>query len=154
MAYSNASTVDEYLASLPPERRPAIEAVREMVLRRLPDGYEERMQNGMIAYVVPLERYPVTYNKEPLMLAALASQKSYDAVYLMSVYGDPATERWFVDSYRATGKRLDMGKSCVRFRKLDDLPLELVGDAIARMPVDDYIRRYESARGAPRPKRR
>ena len=100
----------------------------------------------MIAYSVPLERYPDTYNGHPLSYAAIASEKNYVSVHLMNIYSDADTQRWFVDSYRATGKRLDMGKSCVRFRKLDDLPLDLIGEAVARTPVDEWIRTYEAAR--------
>ena len=146
MARSAAKTVEEYLGELSPDRREAIAAVREVVLRNLPPEYVETMLFGMISYVVPLERYPVTYNGQPLMFAALASQKRYMSLYLMNVYGDEATERWFDDEYRAAGKRLDMGKSCVRFRTLDDLPLDLVGRTIARTPAADFIARYEASR--------
>ena len=112
MVKSDAATVEDYLAGLPEERREAIEAVRRVVLEHLPDGYEECMQFGMIGYVVPLSRYPVTYNKQALQLAALASQKRYMALYLNNVYGDPETLEWFTSAYAASGKRLDMGKSC------------------------------------------
>ena len=147
MARSKATTVEEYLDELPDDRRETVEAVREVVRANLPDGYEETVQFGMISYVVPLERYPKTYNRQALQYAALASQKNYVSLYLMNVYGDEETERWFLDSYKASGKRLDMGKSCVRFRSLDDLPLDLVAEAVARTPVDDYIAVYETARG-------
>ena len=147
MVWSSAQTVEEYLAELAPDRREAISAVRKVILDNLPTGYEEMMQFGMIGYVIPLERYPVTYNKQALQYAALASQKHYMSVYLMNVYGDPDSEQWFAEQYRASGKRLDMGKSCVRFKKLDDLPLDLIGRAIARTPVDAYIEVYEAARG-------
>ena len=143
---SEASTVSEYLEGLTPERREAVSALREVILANLPDGYEEMMDFGMIAYSVPLDRYPDTYNGHPLSYAGIASEKSYVSVHLMNIYSDPETERWFVDSYKATGKRLDMGKSCVRFRKLDDLPLDLIGEAVARTPVDEWLRIYEAAR--------
>lgn len=146
MVKSGAATVEEYLAELPPERREAIEAVRRVVLDHLPDGYEECMQFGMIGYVVPLSRYPKTYNKQALQLAALASQKQYMALYLNTVYADPAEYERFTAAYRATGKRLDMGKSCVRFKRLDDLPLDLVGETIASVGVEDFLSFYESAR--------
>lgn len=146
MVKSDAATVEEYLAELPEERREAIEAVRRVVLDNLPDGYEECMLFGMIGYVVPFSRYPVTYNKQPLQLAALASQKRYMAVYLNNVYGDPQTLEWFTSAYAATGKPLDMGKSCVRFRRLEDLPLDVIGATIARTSVDDFLSFYESAR--------
>ena len=147
MVWSSAQTVEEYLAELAPDRREAINAVRKVILDNLPSGYEEIMQFGMIGYVIPLERYPVTYNKQALQYAALASQKHYMSVYLMSVYSDSDSEQWFAEQYRASGKKLDMGKSCVRFKKLDDLPLDLIGRAIARTPVDEYIEVYEAARG-------
>ena len=147
MARSKATTVEEYLDELADERRGIVEAVRDVVKANLPDGYEETVQFGMISYVVPLERYPKTYNRQALQYAALASQKNYVSLYLMNVYGDQETERWFLDRYKASGKRLDMGKSCVRFRSLDDLPLDLVGEAVARTAVDDYIALYETARG-------
>ena len=101
---SSATTVDEYLEELTPERREAVSAVRDVVLANLPDGYEETIDFGMIAYVVPLKRYPKTYNGHPLSYAGIASEKSYVSVHLMNIYGDPETQRWFVDSYEATGK--------------------------------------------------
>jgi len=147
MVTSAAATVSEYLASLPPDRRSALEAVRKVIRKRLPPGYVEGMQFGMIGWAVPLSRYPDTYNGQPLGIAALASQKGYMSVYLMGVYGDPALRRWFEDAYHATGKRLDMGKSCVRFRTLDDLALDVVGEAVARVSVDDLVAQAEAARG-------
>lgn len=146
MVKSDAATVEAYLAELPAERREAIEAVRRTILANLPDGYEEQMSFGMIGYVVPLIRYPDTYNKEPLALAALASQKRHMAVYLNNVYGDPATLEWFTAAYAASGKRLDMGKSCVRFKRLADLPLDVIGETIARTSLEEFLAFYESAR--------
>ena len=146
MAKSKAETVDEYLAELPEERRAAISAVRQVVLDSLPEGYEEMMQFGMIGYVIPLVRYPVTYNGQALQYAALASQKNHMSLYLMNIYCDEAVERWFVERYSASGKRLDMGKACVRFKSLQDLPMDLVGEAIALTPVDRFIERYEMSR--------
>tara|TARA_B100001971_G_scaffold128970_1_gene118854 strand:+ start:121 stop:567 length:447 start_codon:yes stop_codon:yes gene_type:complete len=146
LAKSKAETVDEYLAELPDERRAAISAVRQVVLDNLPQGYEEMMQFGMIGYVIPLERYPVTYNGQALQYAALASQKNYMSLYLMNIYGDEAVERWFVERYNTSGKRLDMGKACVRFKSLQDLPVDVIGEAIALTPVDRFIERYEMSR--------
>ena len=146
MAQSQAQTVNEYLAELPPERREAIITIRKVILDHLPEGYEETMQYGMISYVIPLERYPVTYNRQPLEYAALASQKNYMSLYLMNIYGDQEAEQWFTEGYRASGKRLDMGKSCVRFRKIEDLPIDLIGKAIARTEVADFIELYEASR--------
>lgn len=147
---SDAATVDAYLAELPAERREAVGAVRSVILENLPAGFEEGMQYGMIGYHVPLERYSVTYNGQPLGLAALASQKRHLSLYLMGVYGDEAESSWFRERWTATGKKLDMGKSCVRFRRLEDVPLEVVGEAISRTSVDDFIALYERGRGAGR----
>lgn len=143
---SEATTVDEYLADLPEERRIAIETVRDTILENLPAGYEEAMNWGMITYQVPLDAFPDTYNGKPLMYAALASQKNHMAVYLTSVYALPGKAEEFEAAYRATGKRYDMGKSCVRFRKLDDLPLELIGESIRSVDVDTFTTDVEDAR--------
>jgi hypothetical protein len=146
---SKARTVKEYVAELPPDRRDAINAVRKVILQNLPDGFEETMQYGMISYVVPFKLFPAGYHcdpTQPLCYAGLASQKNHMAIYLMTVYGNKETENWFVKAYKATGKRLDMGKSCVRFKKLDDLPLDVIGQAIARVPVANYIKAYEEMR--------
>ena len=149
MTLSNAKSVDEYLQMLPEDRKAAIKAVRSAILENLPTGYEETFQHGMLSYVIPLSTYPVTYNKMPLVFAALASQKSYMTVYLMNIYGSVADEEWFVDRYNASGKKLNMGKSCVRFKKLEDLPIDLIGEAISRTPVSAFIQIYESSRRKP-----
>jgi uncharacterized protein YdhG (YjbR/CyaY superfamily) len=151
---SEASTVDQYLAELPADRREAIETVRSVILENLPDGYEEVMNWGMITYEVPLETYPDTYNKQPLMFAALASQKNHMGVYLTGIYISDDARDEFEKAYRATGKRFDIGKSCVRFRKLDDLPLELIGETIASVPVDRFIERSEESGSARKAKKR
>ena len=143
---SEATSVDEYLAGLPEERRIAIETVRDTILANLPDGYEEAMNWGMITYQVPLETFPDTYNGKPLMYAALASQKNHMAVYLTTVFALPGKAEEFETAYRATGKRYDVGKSCVRFRKLDDLPLDLVGETIAAIGVETFVTEIEDAR--------
>jgi uncharacterized protein YdhG (YjbR/CyaY superfamily) len=140
---SDATTVEEYLAALPDDRREAIDAVRAVILDRLPEGYQETVNWGMITYEVPLETFPNTYNKQPLMFAALASQKNHMAVYLTGIYMSDEAREEFEAAYRATGKRLDVGKSCVRFRKLDDLPLELIGDTVASLSLEDFISRVE-----------
>ncbi len=136
---SEATTVEQYLAELPDDRRGAIETVRDVIVENLPTGYEEEMNWGMITYAVPLETYPDTYNGQPLMYAALASQKNHMAVYLSGVYADEGHREEFLDKYRETGKRLDMGKSCVRFRRIDDLPVELIGETIAAVDVGSFI---------------
>jgi hypothetical protein len=146
MAKSSAATVDEYLAELPEDRRAAISTVREVVLRNLPAGYVERMNWGMICYEIPLERYPKTYNKQPLSYAALASQKNYCAIYLMGVYGEGEQARRFREAFEQAGKKLDMGKSCVLFRRADDLALDAVGDVIASTTPEQYIAIYEKSR--------
>ncbi len=140
---SDAGTIAEYLAALPGDRRPVIEQVRSVILANLPPGFEEAMNWGMITYQVPLERYPDTYNGQPLMFAAIASQKNHMAVYLTGIYMSEAARREFEAAYRATGKRFDVGKSCVRFRKLDDLPLDLIGETVGAISVETFIQRVE-----------
>jgi hypothetical protein len=140
-------TPDEYVAALPDDRREAIAAVRETILANLPEGYEEGIQYGMLGYYIPLERYPETYNGQPLSVAALANQKNYMSLYLNCVYSDGGEKDWFERRWAETGKKLDMGKSCVRFKKLEDLPLDVVGEAIARVQPEEYIATYERVRG-------
>ena len=142
---SNASTVAQYLSELPADRREAIETVRQTILENLPAGYEEDMNWGMINYQVPLETCPDTYNEKPLMYAALASQTNHMSVYLTGIYMDDAARQKFEAAYRATGKRYDVGKSCVRFRKLGDLPLALVGESIASLGVEEFVARVQKA---------
>jgi hypothetical protein len=144
--HSEATTTDAYVAGLPDDRRAAIGSVRQLILEHLPEGFEEVMQYGMISYVVPLERYPDTYNGQALAVAALANQKHHMSVYLTSVYSDDGSREWFRERWAATGKKLDMGKSCVRFRKLDDVPLDVVGEAIERVPAQQFIAAYERSR--------
>ncbi len=117
-----------------------------MILKNLPKGYEEVMNWGMITYQVPLETFPDTYNKKPLMYAALAAQKNHMAVYLTAIYMDEKTSREFETAYRATGKRYNVGKSCVRFRELADLSLELIGESIASLQVSEFVERVNDAR--------
>ena len=144
---STARTVDDYVAELPGDRLDAITQLRETILENLPPGYEEAMNWGMITYQVPLETYPDTYNGQPLMYTALASQKNHFAVYLSGIYQDDGKRDAFMDAYKETGKRLDVGQSCVRFRKLDDVPFEVIGDAIAGIPVEEFIEVAERVRG-------
>ena len=146
MARSTAATVDEYLAELPEERRAVLARVRDVVLAHLPAGYVETMNWGMIAYEIPLERYPHTYNGQALSYAALAAQKSHFALYLNGVYASAEQAAWLRDEFARAGKRLDVGKSCLRFRRLDDLPLEVIGAAVASTPPHDFVARYEAAR--------
>ena len=146
MPSSKETTVAGYLASLPAERRKTVEAVRKVIKKNLPKGFEEGMQYGMIGYYVPMSRLADTYNGQPLGIAALAAQKNYYAVYLMGVYGDKAVETWFRDAYKKAGKKLDMGKSCVRFKTLEDLPLDVIGKVIAKVSVDAFVAKHEASR--------
>ncbi|MBM4183663.1 MAG: DUF1801 domain-containing protein [Gemmatimonadetes bacterium] len=148
---SEAKTVSGYLKVLPDERRDAIRTVRDVILANLPEGYVEAMDWGMISYQVPLATYPDTYNEKPLMYAALASQKGYMVVYLSAIYADKAARERFERAYKAAGKRYDVGQSCVRFKRLDDLPLDVIAAAIASTPVDEFIDRYQKGRGSARP---
>jgi hypothetical protein len=150
MVSSDATTPEDYLATLPEDRREAVAAIRDVINANLPDGYEEGMSYGMIAWYVPLERSGATYNGQPLGLAGLASQKNYISLYLLSVYGDGATEAWFRKQYAASGKELNMGKSCVRFRRLADVPLGIIGETIARADLDGFVERHAEARGSAR----
>src|SRR3981081_1287556 len=144
---SKATTVEEYLSELPVDRRQAIEAVREAILKNLDQDYEEGMQYGMIAYYVPHRVYPAGYHcdpKQPLTYAALASQKNYMSLYLMTVYGSPEELKSFEKSWAKTGKKLDKGKSCIRFKKAEDLALAVIGEAIKRVPAKKYIEYCEA----------
>lgn len=147
MVSSRATSVEDYLAELPQDRRDVVSAVRDAILRNLPAGFVERMNWGMISYEVPLERYPNTYNGQPLLMAAVAAQKKHYAVYLTSPYTRPGGEDEIRRAWEKAGYPLDMGKSCVRFRRLEDLPLAELGREIAATSVDDFIRQYEAARG-------
>jgi uncharacterized protein DUF1801 len=143
MPRSEAGTVAQYLKELPPERRKVMAALRKLIRKNLPKGYQEAMGWGLISYNVPLSRHPKTYNGQPLCYAGLAAQKNYFAIYLMNSYwqGD-----FLKREFKKAGKKLDMGKSCIRFKSLEDLPLDAIGKAVASTPVDEYIARFESTR--------
>ena len=143
---SSAVDVGSYLDDMDPDRRATVGAVRDVVVAHLPHGFEEGMDFGMISWHIPLARYPETYNGHPLGTAALASQKRYVSLYLMGIYADPGGAEWFRRAWTAGGHRLDMGRSCVRFRRLEDVPLDVVGQAVARTSVDALIARYEQRR--------
>jgi uncharacterized protein YdhG (YjbR/CyaY superfamily) len=145
--HSNAKTVQQYISELPDDRKKAISTIRKTILANLPDGYEEVMNWGMITYQVPLETYPDTYNKKPLMYAALASQKNHMAVYLSGIYMSKELRKKFEKAYKATGKRYDVGKSCVRFRKLDDLPIDLIAKCIASIQIEDFVMQVKKVQG-------
>lgn len=148
---SKATTVEAYLRELPADRREAIETVRAVILKNLDKQYSEGMGYGMIGYAVPHSVYPAGYHcnpKQPLPFAGIASQKNYMSLYLMSLYGDGETGshwEWFNQAWAKTGKKLDMGKCCIRFKKVEDLALDVIGEAIKRVPAQKYIEYYESA---------
>jgi hypothetical protein len=146
MATSKAATVQEYLAELPEERRTVISTIRDLIVQNVPAGYQEMMNYGMISYAIPLERYPKTYNKQPLTYISLAAQKNYYTIYLMGAYADSEQEQWLRAEFAKRNKKFDMGKSCLRFRALDDLPLEVVGEAIASISPEAFIAIYEASR--------
>jgi len=153
---STAATPEEYLASLPEDRRAALSTVRDVIRTHLPEGYEEGMQYGMISYFVPHSLYPAGYHcdpKQPLPFASLASQKNHMAIYLMGLFGDESAKAQFRQAWEEAGKKLDMGKSCIRFKRAEDLALEVLGAAIARMPVADHVARYEALLLEPRRRR-
>ncbi|MHC5109840.1 MAG: DUF1801 domain-containing protein [Planctomycetota bacterium] len=144
---SSATTVAGYLAQLPPDRREAISAVRDVILKNLGSGYEEGLQYGMIGYYVPHSVYAPGYHcdpRQPVPFAGLASQKNHMAIYLMCIYGHEEHEFWFREAWLKTGKKLDMGKSCIRFKKLEDVALSVIGKAVRRVPARKFIAHYES----------
>ncbi len=145
---SKAATVAEYLSSLPADRRAALQAVREVILANLDRNCQECVQYGMIGYCVPHSVYPPGYHcdpKQPLPFAGLASQKNHMAIYLMCIYGSPQEEAWFRAAWAKTGRKLDMGKSCIRFKRLEDVALDVLGEALRRTPAAAYIARYEAS---------
>ncbi len=142
--------VDAYLARLPDDRRAAIAKVRDVINARLPSGFEETIQYGMISWVVPESVLPAkeVYNKQPLALASLASQKHHMADYQLCVYGDTSLRSWFEKAYKQSGKKLDMGASCVRFKSLDALPLDVIGEAVSKVSVEKYVDGYRKVKGS------
>jgi|CXWL01.1.fsa_nt_gi hypothetical protein len=153
---SKALTAEKYLDELSEDRRQAISAVRDIVLKNLPAGIEEGMQYGMIGYYVPHSIFPAGYHcdpKQPLPFVSLASQKNHMALYMCHIYMDSNLADWFVGTYKASGKKLDMGKGCVRFKKLEDLPLDLVAEALRKWTVAEFVAKYQAVLAAPRPKR-
>jgi hypothetical protein len=144
------TTVAQYLKTLPNDRREALQAVRKVILDNLDAGYVEGFQQGAIGYFVPHSVYPPGYHcdpTQPLPFVGLASQKNYMAIYLFCVYTSEAEQRWFREAWTKTGKKLDMGKSCVRFKKIDDVALDVIGKAIKRTPAKKFIAHYESTLG-------
>ena len=143
---AKAPTPTAFLAALPAERRAAIAEVRQVILDHLPKGYQEEVSAGMLTYSVPLSVLPDTYNGHPLWYLALGSQKNYMALHLMPLYGDKPTETWFRAEFKARGLKLDMGKACVRFKSVDDLPLDVIGELVAKFPLDAWVRMYVQSR--------
>jgi hypothetical protein len=143
MRIEGVTTVEEYLQAIPDDRKEIIKTIRKIIVENLPVGYEEAFNYGMIAYQIPIKRYPTTYNKKPLMLAALAAQKNYNSLYLMTIYGDKGIGEWFINETVKEGKTLKKGKSCINFNKLEELPIKTIGEVIRKVSVEEYIRRYE-----------
>ena len=146
MTDARPKTVADYLRSLPDDRRKIISTLRTLVRKNLPKGCREMVGWGMICYGIPLSTYPDTYNGRPLCYLALASQKNRCAIYAMCIYSDKQTERRFRADFKKAGKKLDMGKSCIRFKKLDDLPLDVIRKLVAGTSAKEYIATYERLR--------
>lgn len=146
MVQSKAKTVAQYLRELEENRRKAISKVRAVIRKHLPKGYVESMNWGMIAYEVPLKTFPETYNKQPLLYCALAAQKQYNALYLQNVYGSKRMEKKLADGFKKAGKKLNMGKSCVRFQDAEDLPLDLIGEIVGATDLDAFLEMYQKSR--------
>lgn len=146
---SKASTVDAYLAELPEDRQKAINELRKVIKKNLPKGFQECMSYGMIGYVVPHSKYPPGYHcdpKLPLPFLNIASQKNFIAVYHMGVYADEKLLKWFTAEHaKASAKKLDMGKSCMRYKKPEDIPYKLIGELVSKITPDQWIERYEKA---------
>ena len=146
MVRSAAQTPEAYLAELPDERRQVVTQLRKLIQQHIPDGYVESVNWGMLTWEVPLERYPDTYNGQPLGYVSLAAQKNGYSLYLLGPYGDPEQLAALKAGFAKAGKKLDMGKSCVRFRKPEDLDLETIGKVIASTPPDRFIAQHEAGR--------
>jgi len=150
---SKAKTVAQYLAELSPDRRKVVDGVRKVIRANLDPGFEEGMQYGMIGYYVPHSLYPAGYHcnpAQPLPFACLASQKNYLSLYLTCIYASSAERAAFEKAWRESGKKLDMGKSCIRFKKLDDLALDVIAKAIARVSMKKFIASYEAGLAGPK----
>jgi uncharacterized protein YdhG (YjbR/CyaY superfamily) len=146
---SKATTPEQYLSELPEDRKEAMLKLRNAIKENLPQGFEEVISYGMLGYVVPHYIYPSGYHcdpKLPLPFINLASQKNFIALYHMGIYADKNLESWFVSEYpKHVKSKLDMGKSCIRFKKMDDIPFDFIGELAAKVSVDDWISNYEKA---------
>ena len=144
---TKAATVEQYIDALPHDRKSVVMKLRKVIKKNLPKGFKECMNYGMIGYVVPHALYPTGYHcnpKEPLPFMNIASQKNFVAVYSMSIYANPALLKWFVSAYTKAGAgKLDMGKSCIRFKKMDKIPFELIGELASKITVEEWIAIYE-----------
>lgn len=144
---SKVTTVDQYLKELAEDRRAAMTELRKVILKNLPKGFKEEMGYGMMGYVVPHSKYPDGYHCDPaqaLPFMSIASQKNFIAVYHMGIYADPKLLKWFTEEYAKQAKgKLDMGKSCIRFKKPDQIPFKLIGELASKMTTDDWIKLYE-----------
>ncbi|MBI2029225.1 DUF1801 domain-containing protein [Candidatus Gottesmanbacteria bacterium] len=146
MVHESSTTVEEYLQDLPASRRKIITELRNFILKKIPKGYQETLRWGMISYEVPLDRYSSTYNKQPLSYIGLASQKNHIGLYLMNIYQDKNVEGFLRNAFAEKGKKLNMGKACIRFKKIDDIPLNAIGRIIASTSVNEFIDQYEASR--------
>ncbi len=144
---SKATTVEQYLAELPADRQKAMMELRKVIKKNLPKGFKEGMGYGNMGYVVPHSKYPAGYHcdpKQPLPFMGFASQKNFIAVYHMGVYADPKLYKWFVGEYAKVGVgKLDMGKSCIRFKNPDKIPYQLIGELASKITPDEWIAMYE-----------
>ena len=145
MVQSAAKTVDGYLEELPAERRAEMTKVLGVLRKHMPKGYQEVME-GMIGWIVPLSRYPDTYNKQPLPYVGLAAQKNAYSLYLMGCYMSPKQTKALQDAFKKKGTKMDMGKSCLRFKSAEQLPLDAIGKLVASCPVDDFLKIYEKSK--------
>jgi hypothetical protein len=146
---SKATTVDAYIAELPEDRQKAITELRKVIKKNLPKGFKEEMNYGMIGYVVPHSKYPAGYHcnpKLPLPFLNIASQKNFIAVYHMGMYANPQLLKWFTEAHaKASPKKLDMGKSCMRYKKPEDIPYKLIGELATKVTPEQWIALYEKA---------
>ena len=146
---SKPTTVAEYLEQLPPDRRAAIDAVRKVIRENLDKDYEEGIQYGMLGYYVPHRVFPDGYHcdpKQPLPFMSVASTKGHIGLHMFCIYGDAGLQEWFRDAWKKAGKKLDMGAACVRVKKLEDIALDVVGEAVRRLPTAKFIGHYVSMR--------
>ncbi len=153
MVQSTAKTVDDYIEALPEDRRAVVRQIRKLIRSNLPKGYEEAVNWSMLSYQIPLARYPETYNKQPLGYVALAAQKNYFALYLLGANSDPEQRQALEEAFAKEGKKMDMGKSCLRFKTAEDLPLDALGKLIASTPPEAMIALYEASREMNAPKK-